>query len=184
MWATFRRKLYLTWHGIVCEPDPGVRMLGGRMICKRCGSDVDDAPHPAPRAWQNEFNMLAEDTAIKAKRIAHLETVHKAAVDLHGVLFDRLRMIEEILDCPFDMVEKQIEWEVKRRRRAEAQLEKLKPLFAQGPLHVVPIGDLREHELSAECWCAPIEDADTPNLWSHNSADGREAFERGERKPS
>ncbi len=49
-------------------------------------------------------------------------------------------------------------------------------------IHVVPVGDLREHDDSTECWCRPEEKH--PLVWVHNSMDGREAFETGERKPS
>jgi hypothetical protein len=46
--------------------------------------------------------------------------------------------------------------------------------------HVVPVNDLREHSL-AGCWCCP---ADDDGVVVHNSLDGREQFERGERKMS
>jgi hypothetical protein len=48
--------------------------------------------------------------------------------------------------------------------------------------HIVPLNDLRGHIESPDCWCKPI-DTD-PGVWSHNSLDGREEFERGERRPS
>lgn len=52
-------------------------------------------------------------------------------------------------------------------------------------VHVVPINDLREHDLNGSCWCKPALDNDySYPIWIHNSMDGREAFERGERKPS
>jgi hypothetical protein len=48
--------------------------------------------------------------------------------------------------------------------------------------HVYPINDLREHITDGvECWCRPEYDEDE-NLVIHNSADGREQFETGERK--
>ena len=50
--------------------------------------------------------------------------------------------------------------------------------------HVVPRGDVREHETSPDCWCMPDEDDEEPGLWLHNAADDREAFEQGTRKPS
>lgn len=50
--------------------------------------------------------------------------------------------------------------------------------------HVVPRGDVREHETATSCWCDPVEDEEEPGLWLHNSADDREAFEQGTRKPS
>ena len=48
------------------------------------------------------------------------------------------------------------------------------------PYHVCPLGDLKEHEISTKCWCEPelIE-----GVWVHNSADGREDYENGDRKP-
>jgi hypothetical protein len=49
--------------------------------------------------------------------------------------------------------------------------------------HVYPLGDLREHVKSSECWCKPNNDRDE-NIFEHNALDGREAFETGERKPS
>jgi hypothetical protein len=47
-------------------------------------------------------------------------------------------------------------------------------------IQVIPVNDLREHSL-ADCWCQPFDDE---GVLVHNSADGREFFERGERKPS
>lgn len=49
--------------------------------------------------------------------------------------------------------------------------------------HIVPLGDLYEHVLTPNCWCQPRIDEDDFTL-THNSADQREKFERGERKPS
>ena len=49
--------------------------------------------------------------------------------------------------------------------------------------HVVPLNDLREHVEDATCWCNPRADEEL-NLVTHNSADNREAFETGERKPT
>jgi hypothetical protein len=46
--------------------------------------------------------------------------------------------------------------------------------------HVYPINDLREHSLS-DCWCRPTDD---DGVIVHNSLDGRELYERGDRKPS
>jgi hypothetical protein len=51
-------------------------------------------------------------------------------------------------------------------------------------IHVVPLGDLREHIESTDCWCRPQQDAECGDVFVHKSADGREAFETGERKPS
>lgn len=51
------------------------------------------------------------------------------------------------------------------------------------PLHVVPVNDLREHSTDSDkaCWCKPREE---DGVIVHNSMDGREAFETGERKLS
>ena len=49
------------------------------------------------------------------------------------------------------------------------------------PWHVYPTNDLREHILSLDCPCMPILDEED-NIVIHNSFDGREAYERGERK--
>jgi hypothetical protein len=46
--------------------------------------------------------------------------------------------------------------------------------------HVYPIDDLREHSLM-DCWCGPFDD---DGITVHNSLDGREMYECGERKPS
>jgi hypothetical protein len=50
-------------------------------------------------------------------------------------------------------------------------------------LHVVPIDDLREHSTDSDkpCWCKPEIEG---RLIIHNSMDGREQFETGERKAS
>lgn len=51
------------------------------------------------------------------------------------------------------------------------------------PSQVHPIGDLREHVTDGgSCWCGAAENEDGTIV--HNSLDGREAFETGERKPS
>ncbi len=49
--------------------------------------------------------------------------------------------------------------------------------------HIVPTDDLYEHDLLPTCWCCPQID-NIYFLAIHNSADEREKFERGERKPS
>jgi hypothetical protein len=54
-------------------------------------------------------------------------------------------------------------------------------------LHIVPENDLREHDCTPDCWCRPTFDQgelDENDLYIHNSMDGREAFEIGERLPS
>jgi hypothetical protein len=49
--------------------------------------------------------------------------------------------------------------------------------------HVIPLNDTYKHELRGDCWCTP--ELDYEELVAvHNSADNREAFESGERKPS
>lgn len=52
-------------------------------------------------------------------------------------------------------------------------------------LHVVPVDDLRDHstDVRKPCWCNPEHDEEN-NLVVHNSMDGREKFETGERKMS
>lgn len=45
--------------------------------------------------------------------------------------------------------------------------------------HIWPLNDLREHQLSAQCWCKPYQDT---LLVIHNAADGREFFEEEERE--
>lgn len=49
-------------------------------------------------------------------------------------------------------------------------------------VHVVPVNDLRVHTSSANCWCMPVETED--DVFVHNSLDGREKYETGERKPN
>lgn len=52
------------------------------------------------------------------------------------------------------------------------------------PIHVIPIGDEREHAVSSWCWCLPDRDVDPdaaegdPPVYVHNSVDMREEFER------
>jgi hypothetical protein len=50
--------------------------------------------------------------------------------------------------------------------------------------HVVPMHDLREHVVDGDgsCWCKPSYDEEY-RIFTHNSADGREAYERGARQP-
>lgn len=45
-------------------------------------------------------------------------------------------------------------------------------------LHVIPLGDLREHEVTENCWCKPT--VDDLNVCKHNSLDQREKYESGE----
>ena len=49
--------------------------------------------------------------------------------------------------------------------------------------HTVPVGDLHAHIPSKECWCDPEVDEEF-KLIINQSADQREKFETGERKPS
>lgn len=51
-------------------------------------------------------------------------------------------------------------------------------------MHVYPLNDFREHETDGrDCWCGPrIDDED--GIVVHNSLDGREHYETGERKPN
>jgi hypothetical protein len=46
-----------------------------------------------------------------------------------------------------------------------------------GDVHVMPVGDLREHEESDRCWCAPTRDASKPLVVVHHAADMREHAE-------
>ena len=52
--------------------------------------------------------------------------------------------------------------------------------------HVVPVDDIREHsdhKCRGECWCHPkIVEEGASYIVVHNSADGREAYETGQRK--
>ena len=45
-------------------------------------------------------------------------------------------------------------------------------------IHVIPIGDLREHEESVDCWCRPTLD-DQEDIFVHHSLDRREEYEEG-----
>lgn len=46
-------------------------------------------------------------------------------------------------------------------------------------VHVMPIGDYREHESSRKCWCSPTPDDEDPRIWIHHSMDRREEYEQG-----
>ncbi len=52
------------------------------------------------------------------------------------------------------------------------------------PLHVYPVNDLYKHDTlgGQECWCEPEVEHDGM-LIVHNSADRREDYESGRRKP-
>lgn len=49
--------------------------------------------------------------------------------------------------------------------------------------HVRPLDDLRDHIESPTCFCRPIAQEDTPDLWVHNALDQRERYENEELKP-
>jgi hypothetical protein len=52
---------------------------------------------------------------------------------------------------------------------------------ASGLRHVMPTD---EHHTKTDCKCSPKPDIDDDTIVIHNSFDGRDSFERGERKPS
>lgn len=50
-------------------------------------------------------------------------------------------------------------------------------------IHVFPVADLKEHVVDgAPCWCRPC--TNEHGVVVHNSLDGREKYETGERLPS
>lgn len=57
-------------------------------------------------------------------------------------------------------------------------------------IHVVPVNDLRDHELKPTCWCKPHEDQEmlceqSPIFgYMHNALDQRELIENGVRLKS
>lgn len=57
---------------------------------------------------------------------------------------------------------------------------------AAGDVHIVPTNDLYEHHLSGDCPCGVHAEGAHPSEyhWVHDSYDGREAYETGERKKS
>lgn len=42
-------------------------------------------------------------------------------------------------------------------------------------MHIIPMGDFRDHEPETTCWCCPDEDDERPDLWLHHAMDGRES---------
>lgn len=47
-------------------------------------------------------------------------------------------------------------------------------------IHVMPMGDLREHSSARDCWCSPTQDSEEERVWLHHSMDRREhTKERG-----
>lgn len=53
---------------------------------------------------------------------------------------------------------------------------------AMRDIHIIPIDDLKEHEHSDQCWCRPARDSEENRVVVHNSLDGREQYETGERQ--
>ena len=47
-------------------------------------------------------------------------------------------------------------------------------------IHVLPMGDLRDHAETRDCWCCPMveREEDAEAVVIHASADGREPIER------
>ena len=56
------------------------------------------------------------------------------------------------------------------------------PKFDDGTVHVLPVGDLREHNASWLCWCNPIPDTQQESVAIHNAMDERERYEEGRLK--
>jgi hypothetical protein len=55
----------------------------------------------------------------------------------------------------------------------------------QDGTHIVPEDDLREHDLSMQCWCTPQHmDGLKGDVIVHNAMDKRELYEQGELDPS
>lgn len=52
-----------------------------------------------------------------------------------------------------------------------------------GEVHVIPVGDLRDHEPYTSCWCIPTEDPTQFDVYLHHALDGREKYESGELLP-
>lgn len=53
-------------------------------------------------------------------------------------------------------------------------------LTEDGDRHVTPIGDLREHTETRDCWCHPTDDE---GVAVHHSMDRREMVETGAVRP-
>lgn len=51
-------------------------------------------------------------------------------------------------------------------------------------IHVIPLGDFREHEASLSCLCHPAADDDEPGLIVHRAMDGRGRVANPEKAPS
>jgi len=48
--------------------------------------------------------------------------------------------------------------------------------------HIVPVGDLRDHDADPDCWCGPTEDDEDPGIWVHHAMDKREEYEQDRMK--
>lgn len=59
------------------------------------------------------------------------------------------------------------------------------PQDGVGAQHIMPSGDLYEHQSTPECWCHPEEDLneDDDVVFYHNAADNREEYQDGRRRP-
>jgi hypothetical protein len=53
-----------------------------------------------------------------------------------------------------------------------------------GECHVIPLGDLRDHDAEISCWCCPTPEPDEPCIVVHHSMDRREFYERGDLRPA
>lgn len=45
-----------------------------------------------------------------------------------------------------------------------------------GDLHILPVADVRAHEVTRECWCKPL--VLPGKIIAHNALDGRELVEQ------
>lgn len=45
-----------------------------------------------------------------------------------------------------------------------------------GIIHVMPVGDIVDHDMDPKCWCHPLYDR-RDRLYIHSSMDGREHHE-------
>ena len=37
-------------------------------------------------------------------------------------------------------------------------------------MHIIPLRDIKFHQISKECWCSPKIDRVRPDMWLHNMA--------------
>ena len=49
-------------------------------------------------------------------------------------------------------------------------------------IHVVPLNDLRPHDVENPCWCVPTHNLDEPCVLIHHAMDRREEHENGRLK--